>query len=252
MIVLVLLLLLVSSCAPLPTPSSNTSSQSNSPSSNSTTASNSDWQQFLTITSERFDVCYDRVLPIAINPNGNVQDQIWNTNPDVMRLNWTVPIFDSSWFLFELTSISDNDWIEISKSLNVNVSTSSNIPSHIDILTQACGGAGQVRDFSSIDLRTDLNSFSKEAIFAGADFFTLQPGEFEVFSIPFQCNAPGYYKISITSEYSYQGDNGIIEFPEFNALCPQSATVYYGTDADGTVVGAANFTWKNGKYIQSP
>lgn len=259
--ILVLLLLLVSSCAPLPTPSSapnqssqsNSSPQSSSSSGNSSTSSNTNWKQFLTIMPEPFGVCNQRVLPIAVDPSGNVGEQISNTNPtSTIRQGWTVANIGSSSFLFQLTSSSAGDWIKISKSLDVNVSADSSIPRHTDVLNMpGCGGTGQIRDFSSIKLRTDLSSFSQKTNFTGADFFTLQPGEFEVFSVPFQCSAPGYYRVSITAEYSYQGENGVMEFPEFDILCPQSATVYTTYDGE-SIAGAENFDWKNGKYIQSP
>lgn len=257
--ILVLLLLLVSSCAPLPTPSSSSSNpppQSNSPSQSSSSSGNNsttttNWQEFLTV--EPFVGCIERVLPIAIDSSGNVEQQIENTNPiGTVRENWAIVPYNSGALLFTLTSMSDGDWIQINKSLVVDVSANANVPQHVDVIhSVGCGGTGQLREFPSTNLRSDLNSFSQKSTFAGADFFTLQPGEFEIFYVPFDCKSPGYYDISVTVEYSYQGENGVIEFPTFDALCPQSFTVYT-TEAGGDLLGVENFDWKNGKYSQTP
>jgi hypothetical protein len=238
---------LLSLSLPTPAPQSNTPSQSTPPISNNSSPANTDWQNFLDVDTGAGCGTL-RVLPIAINPNGNIAEQIANTNL-VKSQDWT--IIPGYRFLL-LNSIASNDWIKIGKSLNVSVSTNSTILAHVDVVDiQGCGGTGQVRVFSSINLRSDLRSFTQESTFSGADFFTLQPGEFEVFEVPFECKAFGYYSISVSAEYTYQGESGVVEFPKFNALCPQTFTSYSVT-ADGSLIGVENYAWKNGEYSQTP
>ncbi len=247
-IILVSILILLTACAPLPTPVS----QSNPPSSNNSSPANSDWQQFLTV--DLWVSCIDRVLPIAIDASsGNPEDQIASTNATLadVREEWAVVPDNLSEMLFTLTNIANSDWIEINKSLNVSVSTNASVPKHVDVVrVGGCGGAQQIRDFPTINLRSDLKNFTQKSTFAGADFFTLQPGEFEKFNTHFKCEAPGYYTVSINVEYSYQGENGIIEFPEFDVLCPQSFTVYI-VDG-GELFGVEKLNWKNGEYFPTP
>ena len=107
---------------------------------------------------------------------------------------------------------------------------------------------GQIRNFSETILRSDLKNFTQQATFSGADFFTLQPGEFERFKIPFECDAPGYYKISVTSAYKYQGNTGTLSFPEFKVLCPKAFTVW-NVDSMGPIVGVENYSWSNGRCL---
>jgi hypothetical protein len=258
-IMLVIALLFISSCTPLPTPASTSSnaqpqqtSQSNAPSSNNSSASNTNWDEFLTV--DLWVSCIARVLPIAIDSSsGDPAEQILSTNPDAdVRAKWAIVPYTPIGMLYTLTSIADSDWIEINKSLNISVSTNTSIPQHVDVVAmQGCGGTQQIRDFPSLSLSTDLKSFTKKSTFSGADFFTLQPGEFEKFNTHFECETPGFYDVSVTVEYSYQGENGVIEFPKFQALCPQSFTVY-SIDPGGYFFGAEKYTWKNGKYSQSP
>jgi len=235
--------------ASLPTPASqsNTPSQSNPPAGNNSSPTDTDWQTFLNLDTG--SGCGTlRVLPIAINPNGNTEKQITDANLDKIQ-DWSI-IAGSRYLM--LNSIANNDWIKISKSLNVSVSTTSTIPAHVDVVNiEGCGGTGHNRVFPSINLRSDLSNFTQELTFSGADFFTLQPGEFEVFEVPFGCEDLGYYNISVSTEYTYQGESGIAEFPEFNVLCPQTFTVYSIT-ADGSLIGAENYSWKNGKFSPTP
>jgi hypothetical protein len=237
----------LSSCAPLATPASS----SNFSSSNTSITSNTDWQQFLTV--EPWVGCTPRVSPIAIDPNGNTAEQIASTNPMAdVRINWPIVPFRLNSVLYTLTSTADQNWIEIDKSLDVAVVTNSSIPQHVDVIElSGCGGTREIRDFPGTDLRTDLSSFTQKSTFPGADFFTLQPGEFEKFNVPFVCDAPGHYIISVHANYTYKGENGTIDFPEFDALCPESFTIY-NTDGSGYLFGVENYTWENGEYRQTP
>jgi hypothetical protein len=237
----------LSSCAPLATPASS----SNFSPGNTASTSNTDWQEFLTV--EPWVGCTPRVSPIAIDPNGNTAEQIDSTNPiATVRINWPIVPFQLNSVLFTLTSTADADWIEIDKSLDVTVVTNSSIPQHVDVIElSGCGGTQQIRDFPETNLRTDLSSFTQKSTFSGADFFTLQPGEFEKFNVPFLCDAPGHYIISVDANYIFQGENGTIDFPEFDALCPESFTIY-NTDGSGYLFGVETYTWGNGEYIQTP
>lgn len=229
----------LSSCSPLPTPASQP--PSNSSSSNNYADSSSNWQEILTI--EQVSVCDLRVLPIAINTSGDTQDQIMKTDPWQNRVNWAlVPENSELSVKFFITSIAtSNNWIQLDKSVDVAVSVETNIPAHADVFNGVgCGGTGSIRKFSQTPLRDDMQNFTKEATFSGADFFTLQPGEFEIFSIPFKCNAPGYYTISISSKYTYESQSGNLEFPEAHVLCPNSYTVY-SVSTDDQIVGVESF-----------
>jgi hypothetical protein len=154
---------------------------------------------------------------------------------------------------FNISSIADtNNWVQLDKSVNVAVSVETNIPSHADVFNGVgCGGTGSIREFSQTTLRTDMQNFTKEATFSGADFFTLQPGEFEIFSIPFKCNAPGYYTISVSTKYTYENQSGIVDFPEAHVLCPNTYTIY-SVSTNDQIVGVENLKWQNGNYSKSP
>lgn len=251
--IFVSVLLLIPSCAPLPTPASqpNSPSQPNTSSSNNSSGSNTDWQQFLTV--EPFVGCVGRLLPIAVNTSGDPAQQIADTNPIAdVRKDWAIVPINSSAILFYLTNTGNHDWVELNKSLNVSVSTNSKVSKHADVVELVgCGGTNQIREFPSINLRSDLNNFTQKSTFAGADYFTLQPGEFEVFKVNFKCETTGYYKVSPTVEYSYQGEKGIIEFPEFNVLCPESFTVYTMGDIN-SLSGVESYMWENGEYSLNP
>jgi hypothetical protein len=242
--------IVLASCSPLPTPAQT---QSNSPSTNNNySTSSSDGNKILNI--EETSVCNPRVLPIAINASGDTQEQIMNTDPWTNRLHWAlIPENSELSMRFNISSIADsNNWIQLDKSLNVSVSVETNIPDHTDVFNGVgCGGAGNIRKFSQTPLQADMQNFTKEVIFSGADFFTLQPGEFEIFSIPFKCNTPGYYTISISTKYTYENQSGIIEFPDAHILCPSSYTVY-SISTDDTIVGVESFKWQNGNYAKAP
>jgi len=232
----------LSSLSLTPASQSTTPSQSSSPTSTNSSPTSTEWQQFLSV--DPVIGCVEiRLLPIVVNPSEDPAKQIANTNPT----DTIVPI-NSFGALYSLANIGNYDWMRLDKSLDISVSAKSDVPNHVDVIERetGCGGTDTIRDFPSIILHSDLDSFTQKLSFPGIDYFTLQPGEFELFRVNFQCNTTGYFTVSPTIDYSYQKKTGTIEFPKFDVLCPQSFTVYHV--AGENLLGVENYNWKDGTY----
>lgn len=118
------------------------------------------------------------------------------------------------------------EWIELDNTFQIIVHVNQSLPEHTNIL-QFCGeGIGKIQTTSElVFLKTDELEYTSEVTFPEGDYYKLEPGEFELFNITFQCTAPGSYSILIQVPYIYAEQSGNLEFSE-NITCAQTATIW--------------------------
>lgn len=217
-----------------------------------------DWHSIATI--KHLPICDFRVLPKNIDlSDSKVGKQLATLYNNGETLSWAeVPeVMDPESgntvnTIFDIASIADKNWIELSKTVSVSVEVEENIPDAVDVLVpMGCGGGGEVRLFPSVSLENSFSQFTVKTDFAGVDFFTLEPGEFERFSIPFECKIPGFYRLTLTIPFRYEGNNGIMETSTM-VMCPKSTTLWLLDVPSGTMVGTENYTWDNSNYSKVP
>lgn len=256
-IILVLLLFLVSSCAPLPTPASQPQSaplSSNSADNSSPNiVSNSYWQSFLDITIYPKCGTKREIVPFTVsqsNPASEIIEAWTAKNQD-----WIYAPDSDGYFslLIQIGSKSDKSWVELKKTISIEVKAKSISDQTATAFRfpPACGEGRNIREFSSFTLETNFEQYLTKTSSKDFDFFTLQPGEWETFHVPFHCTEPGYYNITAQIEFQYENNNGLIEVPLAQVSCPYKFTVYTIDGIDSTtavVTDLENYEWSNGHY----
>lgn len=256
-IILVLLLLFASSCAPLPTPASQP--QSASAPSNSTNnsspkiVSDSYWQAFLDITI--FPQCgtMKQIVPFNVSQSDPASEIIeaWLAK----KQDWVfAPDSDGYFsFLIQIGSKSNQSWVELKKTISIEVEAKSisNQTATAFRFPPACGEGQNIREFSPFTLETNFEKYITKTSSIDFDFFTLQPGEWEVFHVPFQCKEPGHYNITTQVEFQYENKGGVIEIPLARVSCPYKFILLTidGSDSRTAVVtDLETYEWSNDHY----
>jgi len=150
--------------------------------------------------------------------------------------------------------ISENHWIKLSNAIEIGVAADqSGFPDYIEALlvSWGCGGGGVMRTFSDILLSADFETYSQESTTSEFDFFTLQPGEFEVFTFPIRCKTPGVYSLSFKVPYTLIDRSDVFMYRyERPILCPKSYTAW-GLE-EGTFMSSSKDQWDGQDYQNLP
>lgn len=177
------------------------------------------------------DQCPSVAFPADIDPGQNPSQAAQQAFEAKARGDTDLwPIIGENNLVMDLTITSllkDDAWINTSNSLNVIVTANPVLPDHTHALSLAwgCGGGGLKRTFSDIDLSTGNETYTQQSTSSEFDFFTLQPGEFEVFSLLFHCKAPGIYSLSLELPYTLAEKAGTASYRlERPIICPKSFT----------------------------
>jgi hypothetical protein len=226
-----------------------------------TDLTNQDWMQSITTTVESTmpGLCDGLLLPPNIKP-----DQ----EPDlaIRQIEAAVSAFDS-WPLvagavnqkssrtvgslsITITNTSkDTNWVRLDNKIDVTINAESTVPDHINILIgTGCGGSGDFRYFSDIGLTPKFKTYTETTRYTLSDFFSLQPGEFEVFSFPLDCQSPGIYQLVFKLPVSKLDQIGSINAGFGRSfVCPKSYTVWTIDMAANSFVDSESYIWNGPK-----
>lgn len=145
---------------------------------------------------------------------------------------------------------SNTEWIRISNIMHVSISYEP-ISDHVQLVEiTGGGGTGEERLASKpVRLSDSYDNSNVNVEFPEGDFFTLQPGEVEVFDIPLECKAPGIYRINLRITYSYEGENHSMSFANFpTQVCPNQASLWFW---EYGFYKKEEFFWNGSGYDQS-
>lgn len=116
-----------------------------------------------------------------------------------------------------------------------------------------CGAGGYKRFFSPVPLNIDYPEYNVLSTSTDADFFTLQPGEFEVFVLNINCSAPGLYALEVHIPIKFQGKDEIVMYtdsPGFN--CPNTLNYNYvdynSSTEQLTIYNVEQYKWTGTSY----
>ncbi len=163
----------------------------------------------------------------------------------------------------DITNLQPAEGGTIKLSNTVNVIIDSYEPlDHIELarftsdgiaIGSGCGGGRSGNIFSEVILNnvSDLRSTS---LFY--DYFTLQPGEYEEFYLPFRCGKPGVYKYHVLANVFFAGEESQIQISDFLVTyCPKSFSIRSFDDVlvSGpeesfdvrTITYSGDFEWNN-------
>jgi len=223
-----------------------------------------DWKSIMSMSlSPLLSSCDPRLLPPTINPSDDISIAAQQFTQDLDNHN------DRSWLLapspnrkpesgfvnLRISSIvADTGWIKINNKLIINVSTQKDVPEHVNVIDYGlCGGEGQIRRFPSVDFSNNFDTYELKPIYTEADFFTLQPGEFEEFEIPFECKSVGifYFKVNISYEYS-NISNTTDSNKTVGLICPQTFTSWRFDVFGHQFLSSETYQWNGNGYEQKP
>jgi len=214
-----------------------------------------DWTTIFQLYSRKGTCLEPAVIPDTIDLKGDpdtvlmaVYQAMENKEADTWQ---SAPMQGSEiWLTRNIVSRSENtEWIELSNTIHVTVRRRNEIPDHVNV-TGECAGSGEFRTFSAITLASGFDKYEITTAYSDADFFTLQPGEFESFKLSFQCTTPGFYIITINIPYTYLNGSGTITFIPPDLVCPKSYTVW--EFLNGFPDPRGTYTWNGTAYTGTP
>lgn len=158
----------------------------------------------------------DRAKALAQFNQEAAKTQLWQRAPS-QRGSFTLGI--------QVSSIVDaKQWIRLDSKVLVTVHVGSDVPEHVNIV-QDCAGLGQSRIFPTIiPLKPSPKEYNVSTSYPNTDYFTLQPGEFEVFQFGLRCDSPGIYISTLTISYTYLERSDVITLNSPDFVCPKSYT----------------------------
>jgi hypothetical protein len=213
------------------------------------TAPSRDWTELLDVrVALPLDTCPIVAFPPNANPEKN-QEQAASFAAEAKQSGevdrWPIVGEDPVDLEVTFTSLPQNaNWVKLSNSIDVIVKVNRDMPEHLHALLLAwgCGGGGSTRSFSNISLSDNNETYRQKSTTSEFDFFTLQPGEFEVFSLPFDCEATGIYSIVFELPYTLLDGSGIVTFQwDRLIICPKSYTSW--AFEEKTFIFADKYIW---------
>jgi hypothetical protein len=198
-------------------------------------------------------LCKNTILPDYINPFNGIEQSITQIAETEARGEMFSLMGDYASIKLEFrNTIQGTDWIKLSNSVNISVTSDGNLEDKLNLRhVEGCGG-GDYRFFSpDISLETSYPVYSVKAQNDEFDFFTLQPGEFESFDFNFYCKSPGIYTVSIELPYSLLdvSYNYTYTVPT-KIICPKSYSLWNSYTAKMLEYGG-DFIWDGEKYAPS-
>lgn len=153
-------------------------------------------------------------------------------------------------------SANNGSWVKIDNKISISLDlVSSNVEDHVNlvVIKREGGGGEDYKYFSPVKLDQNTDSLD-QTITSPFDFFSLQPGEADVFIIDFICEAPGIYqasaKLTLTSSEGAEEEK-VTGFGKI--MCPNSYTLW-NTRASSPLklTNKGEYYWDGDQYIKKP
>jgi hypothetical protein len=153
------------------------------------------------------------------------------------------------WISFE-SAFDNRTWFRLSNTANVTVDVLGDSPPTANgVELGECGGIGSIRNFPSVPLGRDFDRYSRRISSPEADFFTLQPGEFEIWEAQLTCGAPGRYRLTVEVGYAYGDGTGKITGTSPEIICPLEYNEW--TMLTQSLEYVRSFRWNGSDYEQT-
>jgi hypothetical protein len=212
-----------------------------------------DWSSIIRLSVEI--PCTLQLLPPTIDPVQDIafaKQQALEAIANEESRSW-LSAGDSAEIVIRVSSITKSqEWIEIGNQLLLDISVQEDLPEHLNLIHYGdCGGQGKIRNFSPIDLTAEFDAYSLQSSFTEFDFFTLEPGEFEDFIVPFTCKAVGIFQIKVNMSYVYANIPNVTDSDQTATfVCPQTFTVWEFIGRE--FLNYDNYRWNGEGYEKAP
>jgi hypothetical protein len=219
-----------------------------------------DWKSIMSMRLDSSSSCPPRLLPPTINPADDITiaaqqfTQDFNNHNDVSWLLAPTGSWSGNIGLHISSIVANTGWIKIGNKLTIDVTTQKDLPERVNVIDYGlCGGAGEVRNFPAINFSNNFDTYEVKPIYTKADFFTLQPGEFEEFSIPFECKSVGIYYFKVNVSYEYSNFSGVTDSDEtVGFICPQTFTSWRFDVFGHQFLSSETYQWNGNGYEKKP
>ncbi len=143
------------------------------------------------------------IIPDDINPFANPELALQEFATRMRSNPLSIKLLNATLIDMTITSISQAEWIRLSNKVLAKIICYEPLSDSANVYFPGCGGSGEFRDFVfRINNSPGIEFTSSKP---DIDYYSLQPGEFEVFNILLKANAPGLYEIRLGIEYTYGG-----------------------------------------------
>jgi len=147
-----------------------------------------------------------------------------------------------------VTNVAPTEWIQISNKVFAEIVNYESLSGPLDAFAAGCGGQGSYEESTGVSVKEPVTVKEFEGILSGADFLTLQPGEFEVILVPISADEPGRYEIRLGVEYVYQDITSKVWSSEtIFVIAPNNFRIWEWGER-GAVLNA-NGKFENGQWI---
>ncbi|MGA0560659.1 esterase/lipase family protein [Larkinella sp. VNQ87] len=151
----------------------------------------------------------------------------------------------------------ENSWIKLENKFAITFSVdTAAAPKDVDVVLMGeCGDGGDPRYTKTVIGLDPANAEKRIPVsFNAHQFYTLQPGEFELFAMNFTCKVPGVYSIQYELPFSISGKTGQISHQvreeKFRIVCPKSYTLWDTgfLDERNTLTRIETYRWDGQTY----
>ncbi len=147
-----------------------------------------------------------------------------------------------------VSKIENKEWIQLSNTARVIIRGKDTAPNHVNVL-MTCAGGGSNRLFPPIELYPQFNQYEVSTTYQEADYFSLQPGEFESLHFVFYCTKPGIYSVELLIDYLYLDQTGKVTIYPPDLVCPDSYSLWESWQIPYKL---GDYVWDGNEYIESP
>ena len=189
------------------------------------------------------------IIPDDINPFANPTLAIQEFDSRVRLNPFSIKLLNATLIDMTITSTSQAEWIRLSNKVLAKIIHYEPLPDSVNIYSPPCGGGEEFRDFVfRINNSPGIEFASSKP---DIDYYSLQPGEFEVFNILLKATAPGLYEVKLGIEYAYCGINSQIWTTEtFILLTPEEYQGWSPSFDLPQFVLSNRGKFENGEYIK--
>lgn len=166
-----------------------------------------------------------KIIPENIDTDtSQAQIQIGEAIQSMAYNQWSIGPHASIPIILKNTT-SDNNWIRLNNTIKATINLlSTTAPEKANVITGfgGCGG-GQLKYFPEIELATSFDEYVQNSTYTEFDYFTLQPGEEELFIVSFKCASTGVYKFNIEISGTFNNEEGVLIISDTPpVVCPAS------------------------------
>jgi hypothetical protein len=202
-----------------------------------------------------FDMNVARIIPTSIHPNTSTGQSEINAAIDNIDNQWAIGP-DSQIGLVLTNITNDMNWIILSNTIKAVISPlNTDETEKANVVTIENGGCGSgqsagsnIRYFPDIVLEKSFDEYAQNVKYAGFDYFTLQPGEAEIFVLHFKCAAPGAYKLSLEMTGTQNNETKLLTITSaLPVVCPKSYDSWQWW-VGGVIQQGNSYIWNGNGY----